>query len=331
MVEYTEEEVLNTAKEKYDINEWIYIHSDIRGETSYDKDGEFQIQFHDIQYSTNFVNGDNIEKAMSSFAGKNGGHDVQGSFMYFLCYVALGKCSDDSLKFVYYNTNIHKDVEIIDTLGSSDYMFDVLPNEINNSLFTVENNWGAMQLFLNKFKDLSPKGFIYSGDRLTIRIWDKYNSTIKLEFYKENGNVVYDIYYTQDENKLDEKEFVYSSSKRYAVLYNYYGLDKSMYFNISQTVSQSTEQENCMFLKGYISTKEINGIVIYSRILYKAEYQIYKDNKIITRKTSSDVVINELEFERGWMIDKINGVDHSETAKFILSDFYIFYEITIEE
>lgn len=333
MVEYTEQEILNIAKEKYNITEWIYTSSEIQGKACYDENGAFKIEFFDFQYSTNFVNGDNIEKAMTAFAGKNGGHDIQGMFRYFLCYVALGKCSDDSLKFVYYNINIHKDVEITDTLGSSDYKFEVLPNEINNSLFTVDSKWGAMQLFLNKFKNLAPKGFIYSGDYLTIRsrYQYSYSSIIELEFYKENGNIVYDIYYTEDENKPDEREFVYSTSERYGVLYNYYGLDKSLYFNIKQTVSQSTEQESCMSLKGYVSTKEINGTVIYSRFLYCAEYQVYRDNKIIYHNTSTDVVINKLEFERGWMIDKIDGVDHSETAKFILSDYYIFYKKNVDE
>jgi hypothetical protein len=330
MFEYTEEEILNVAKEKYAITNWIYTGSEIKGETSYNENGEFKLEFHDIQYSTNFVNEDNIEKAMTAFAGKNGGHDIQGMFRYFLCYVALGKCSDDTLKFVYYNKNIHKDAEIIDTLGSSDYNFEVLPKEINNSRSIVDSKWTSMQLFLNKFKDLTPKGFIYSGDKLTIRSREQYNSIIELEFYKENGNIVYDIYYIKNENNPDKKDFVYSSSERYEVIYNYYGLDKSLYFNISQTVSQSTEQESCMSLKAKVSTKEINGTVIYSRISYQIEYQVYRDNKVIYSSSSSDSLINTLEFERGWMIDKIEGVDHSKTAKFILSDFYIFYEKNIE-
>ncbi|MBE6620252.1 MAG: hypothetical protein E7625_02660 [Ruminococcaceae bacterium] len=326
MVEYTEKEILEVAKDKYGVTEWIFTGIEILGETWYDTEGTFKLEFYDEQFSTEFTNGDNIEAAMQAFAGKNGNHDVQGRYSRFLCCVALGKCTDGSLKFVYYNTNIHKDAEIADTIGASDYTFEVLPNEITNNLFTVDSRWTSMQLFLNDYKDGHPRGFYYSGERLTRRHNEKYNGYIELEFYKENGKVVYDIYYTKDEQKPEERRLVYSTSDRYDVIYNYYGLDKSEHFDITQTVTQSTEQESCMAFKAQVEAKEIDGTVLYSRFLYSAEYYVKRDGGAVLHGTANETVIDKLNFECGWMLDKIDGVDHAETAKFYLSHFYIFYE-----
>ena len=331
MVEYTENEVLAVAKEKYGITEWIFTGTEILGKTWYDGEDVFCLLFYnDGQFDTEFVGGDNIEASMQAFAGKNGNHDIQGMYSAFLCYVALGKCTDGSLKFVYYNTNIHKDAEIADTIGASDYIFEVLPTEITNDLFAVDSRWTSMQLFLNDYKDGHPRGFYYSGDRLTRRRDIKYNEYIELEFYKENNKVVYDIYYTKDAEKPNERRIVYSTSDRYGVIYNYYGLDKSEYFDITTTVTQSTEDESCMALKAHVKAKEIDGTVLYSRFLYTAEYYIQKDGGAILHGTTNETVIDKLNLECGWMIDKIDGIDHTQTAKFIFSNFYIFYEKNTE-
>lgn len=327
MVEYTEREVLEVAEQKYGVTEWIFFGMELRGEAGYDTEGTFKVDLYDEQFGTEFVGGDNIEKAFSSFAGKNGNHDVQGMYSSFLCCVALGERADGSLKFVYYNTNIHKDAKIFDTVGASDYTFEVLPTEITSELLTVDSRWTAMQLFLNDFKNgLVPAGFVYSGERLITRRYETSYSYVELEFYKERGEVVYDIYYTKDEKKPRERRLVFSTSDRYGVIYNYYGLDKSEYFDITTTVTQSTEQESCMTLRALVEAKEIEGNVLYSRLLYSAEYYVKKDKGPVLHGTASETVTDKLEFECGWMLDKIDGIDHAETAKFYLSHFYIFYE-----
>ena len=330
MVEYTEEEILEVAKEKYGMTKWIFTGTEIMGEASYDAEGVFTLEFYGSpysdQFSTEFVNGDNTEAAMQAFAGKNGGHDVQGRYSHFLCYVALGECADGSLKFVYYNTNIHKDAEISDTIGASDYTFEVLPSEITNDLFTVDSKWTSMQLFLNVYKDGHPRGFYYSGERLTRRRNEKYNGYIDFEFYKENGEVVYDIYYTKNEEKPEERRLVYSTSDRYGVIYDYYGADKSQYFDITQTVTQSTEDASCMVLKAHVKAKEIDSEVLYSRFSYSAEYYVLREDGPVLHGTANETVTDKLDFEFGWMLDKIDGINHAETAKFYFSRFYIFYE-----
>ena len=331
MVEYTEEEILEVAKEKYGITDWIFNGIDIQGKALYDADGAFRLTFYnDGQFGTEFVNGDNIEAAMQAFAGKNGGSHIQGMFSHFLCYVALGKCADGSLKFVYYNTNIHKDAAIASTVGASDYVFEVLPDEITDDLFTVDAKWTGMQLFLNNYKDGNPRGFFYSGERLTWRRSVKYNGYTDLEFYKENGKVVYDLYYTKDEEKPDERRLVYSTSDRYGVIYDYYGLDKSQYFDITQTVTQSTEQESCMSLKAHVKAKEIDGEVLYARFSYSAEYYVLGEDGPVLHGTANETVTDTLDFSFGWMLDKMDGINHAETAKFIFSRFYIFYEKNVE-
>lgn len=329
MVEYTEEEILEVAKDKYGITEWIFTGTEIRGEAWYDAEGVFKLKFYEEYLSTDFTNGNNIEAAMQAFAGKNGGHDIQGMYSHFLCCVALGECADGSLKFVYYNTNIHKDAKIADTIGASDYTFEVLPTEITNDLFTVDSRWTDMQLFLNEYKNGNPREFVYSGERLTRRRNEKYNSYVEFEFYKENNKVVYDVYYTKDEYKPEERRLVYSTSDRYGVIYNYYGANKTQYFNITQTVAPSDDESNVMELWGYVETKPIDGTVIYSNIGYRAKYQVMSDGKIIEHN-SSDNAYDTLNFKRGYGIDMIDGVDHTETAKFTVYDYYILYERNAE-
>ena len=322
MVEYTEDEVLGVAKDKYSVTEWIFTDAEIHGEAWYDAEGAFCLE---EDFVTDFVNGDNIENAMTAFAGKNGGHDIQGRYRYFLCYVALGECTDGYLKFVYYNTNVHKDAELADTIGASDYALEVSPTEIVDSLFSAPMNWGAMTRYLNNYKNMNPVGFDYSGERLSVMRRERYGGISYMEFYKENGEVVFDLYYDKQEYDGEEKRLVYSTSDRYGVIYNYYGLDKSQYFDITKTVTQSEDEENVMKLWAFVEAKEIDGIVLYSNISYRAEYQILRDGKIMTYE-SADSVTDKLNFDRGYGMEKIDGVDHTETANFIISDFYIFYE-----
>lgn len=318
-----EEDVLLVAKEKYSINKWIYTGYEIRGKVTIDEDSLFSLKFYEERYNTNFVNGDNIEAALTSFAGVNGGHDVQGRFSNFLCYVALGETLDGDLKFVYYNTNIKRTSKIVDTIGSSDYVFEVKPTEISDELFNVDNKWTDMTLFLNRFKKLNPKGFYYSLDRLTIIQEASTGGQIQVEFYKENDKVVYDIYFDRYKDDEKEKRLVYSTSDSYGVIYYYYGIEKESIFDISYTLI--SESSSNVILRGYVKLKEIDGTVLYSQIGYKATFMVKDDYKVL-EKDSTDIAYDDLEFERGYSIDIIDGVDHQKTSKFTVYDFYIFYK-----
>ncbi len=332
MVEYTSEEVLSVAQEKYQIKKWLFNsqYESIYGETNYRDDGTLEITSFNTQFSTNFVNGDNIDVALTSFAGKNGGHDIQGSYRYFLCYVALGEREDGSLKFIYYNTNIHKDATIADTIGASDYTFEVSPLEITDELFVVDLNWTMMNSYLTKhFAKKNAENYTYTGERLMLTTYNKYNDLIYLEFYKEDGKIVYDLYYFEDRSKPENKQLIYSTSERYGVIYSYYGCDITKYFNVSQIVQQSTDDHNCMRLSGSVELKEIDGTILYSKISYKASYQVVSDGDILFTD-NSDTIVNQTQFEKGYLMDKIDGVDHAQSATFTLKNFYILYEKTTD-
>lgn len=332
MVEYSFEEVLNVAKEKYHIEKWHMNsrYESIYGEVEKQEDGTLVITSFNTQFSTSFVNGDNIDVAFTSFAGKNGGHDIQGSYRYFLCYVALGECEDGKLKFIYYNTNIHKDASIEETIGASDYAFEVSPLEIEDDMFVVDPLWTRMNSYLTKhFAKKEPANYTYTGERLMLTTYDRYNDLIYLEFYKEEGKIVYDLYYCQEREHPENKQLIYSTSQRYGTIYHYYGMNVDDYFYISQTVEQSAEDQNCMRLLGSVELKEIDGNILYSQISYKASYQVLYDDEVLFTD-SSDMIINKTKFEKGFLIDKIDGVEHARTATFTLKGFYILYEITTD-
>ena len=118
---------------------------------------------------------------------------------------------------------------------------------------------------------------------------------------------------------------VFSTSEKYGVIYNYYGLDKSKYFNVKYTVEQSSEDASCMLLKGYVEPKEFEGTVLYSEIVYYMEFLVNRDGKNIIHG-NNETIIDVMSFNRGFLIDKIEGVDHKQTSSFIIQDFYIFYE-----
>ena len=326
MVEYSQEEVLLVAKEKYDISRYIFDDVYFKGETSGEGE-EFTVLDYSSQFPSIFVNGDNIENAFRAFAGKNGGHDIQGQYHAFLCYVALAECQDGSLKFIYYNTNIHKDAEIIDTIGASDYTLDISPEEITNSLFIVANNWSSMIIYLRQFQNLSPEGFLYSRERLTTEKREAYRGVTTIEYYRENGEIVFDLYYDPNEyDNEDNRQLVYSTSERYGVIYNHYGFDLSTVLDIEQTVRQSEEDASCVTLEANIKIKDGPGNILFSRIVYSAEYNVLRDGKVIPHGTTNETVRNKAEFRCGWMIDKIEGVDHAESAKVCIPRLYILYE-----
>lgn len=323
MVEYSKEQILDVAKNKYNVEEWIFDNVELVGKVQNDGTN-FKVELCSDKFSSQFVDGDNIENALQAFAGKNGNHDVQGKYSIFLCFVALGKCADGSLKYVYYNMNIHKDAVIADTIGASAYTFDVSPTEITDDLFNVDQKWTEMQLFMKDCKGNNPKGFVYSGERLTRYVsTNKYG--ISLEFYKEDGKVVCDMYYANGDATPNGSVLFYSTSSRYRVIYNYYGSDATQYFDISHTVEQSSESANMMLLNGNIQLKPLDGKVVFSQIKYRAEYDVMYDGKIMQR-TDNEIATNQATINKGWLIDKIGGVNHAETSQFSVYDYYILYE-----
>ena len=101
------------------------------------------------------------------------------------------------------------------------------------------------------------------------------------------------------------------------------------YFDISQTVEQSSKNEIMMLLKGHAEVKELPGTVVYTQIKYRADYSIVHDGNI-SSMIKNDQINNQTTINQSYLIDKIEGVDHTQTAKFTVYDYYILYEKNIE-
>lgn len=320
MVEYTEEKVLSAIKEKYNVSDFIFTGSKYFGEVSYDDEGSFKIKSYNSNNPTNFINGDNIETAMTAFAGKNGGHDIQGMYSRFLCYLAMGKCNDEKVKFFYYNTNINKNAVISDTIGASDYPYDILPTEITIDSLNIPQEWNRMVSFIEESViDKSVEYFSYSSDKLMIS-----NSVSEIKFYRENDNIKYDIYYINSDDKNGKRQLVYSSSDRYGVIYKHQGIDESLYFDIQQKIEPSTSSSDSTYLEWSCNLKENSIIVLYSFIDYRITYFLKESDGKFFEHSASDTKINNTSF----VFKRIISCEDSELVflKGNLTDFYIFYE-----
>lgn len=332
MVEYDSTEVLAVAKSKYDIKSFAFTHGELHGKKHYDEETGFSVALYTKRFGDDFINGDNIDAALTAFAGKNGGHDIQGIYMNFLCYVALGVRTDGQAKFIYYNLNLNKDAVIEDTIGCSDYPYDILPTEITGTLLTPPQDWNAMNVYMNGMKAHYSNivdGLTFSGDRLSYGYGDRNHQYAYLEFYRENGRIVYDLKYVDDTETDGDPKLIYSTSDRYGVIYNYYGIDKNTYVDVNYSVTQSTEDPTADLLEGTVKIKPLDGTVIYSELLVRASYKVLNtDGKVITHENSSKYRFTT-EVEKGFLIDRIDGVNHGESAKITCVSFYILYEKTV--
>ena len=54
------------------------------------------------------------------------------------------------------------------------------------------------------------------------------------------------------------------------------------------------------------------------------------DDVEITSMIKNDQINNQTTINQSYLIDKIEGVDHTQTAKFTVYDYYILYEKNIE-
>lgn len=326
MVEHDQNEVLGAVKEKYDIQSFIFTGKEYHGEKTYDENNEFSVLPFSGKFSADFINGDNIEGAFTSFAGKNGGHDIQGRYRNFLCYVALGINGDGQAKFLYYNLNLDKDAEIENTIGSSDYPYDVLPTEITDKLLTPPTEWGAMRVYMNKHFQNIRDALSFSGDRLSYGYPESNDQYVSIQFYRENNQIVYDIVYFKNIDEDANPQLIYSTSDRYGVIYNYYGLDFSQYVEVAYTVEQSGEDPALDLLSGTVRIKPVGGTIVYSELTVGASYTILRDDTITTYDVHRETYRFTTEVEKGFLMDRIDGIDHKDTAKIVCTNFYILYE-----
>lgn len=335
MVEYTEQQVLEVVKEKYNIQKFYYTSQEVR--KSYNPIDGFSYDNYDcLGIFNNIKNPDNLEKALTSFAGKNGGHDIQGMYRYFACYIALGEDANGNAKFIYYNTNINKNEQIAETIGSSDYPYDLHPSQINTK-FMDEITMDSLRInFKEQYHDeISIKGILYCFDKPTIITS---NRASLVQFYEEEDRVVFDIFKISLSDKYGDfnfddinqniisKELIYSTSNKYEIYFAKYGVNQNDFFDINFTVEQSTEANNLDLISGTITVKYVAKEVINYSFNYKISYKVKdEDGKLIIRESTNGS--SELRNNRfGLLIDKIEGHDHKQSTNVTISDFYIIYK-----
>ena len=335
MVEYLEDEVLEVAKEKYNIKNFYY--TSLRADKNHNAKEEFSFDNYDCYgIFNNIKNPHNLEKALTSFAGKNGGHDIQGQFHYFACYIALGVDYNDNVKLIYYNTNINKNEKIEDTIGSSDYPFDLEPSKINTK-FIDEIKWDALRINLQKQcgDEINIKGLYYGFDKPTIiTSLNSTSGTYLVQFYEEDSKVVFDLfeinvedYYEYDhlEKYIKSKELIYSTSYQYECIYPEYGRVAEDYFNIEFSVEQSTEASYLDLVSGTITVKDVGKEVINYGFNYKISYKVLKNGKLYSQeelRSYTELINNRF----GILIDQIEGHNHEETTDVYLLNYYIIYK-----
>lgn len=323
MKEYSQEEALRAAKDKYGIREYLLTDAEFYGEVNDDENGNFCVQSYTSNFSSDFLNGDNIESAMTAFAGKNGSKNVQMTYRNFLCYVTIAD-TDNGVKYIYYNTNISKDAALADTIGASDYPFDTLPTEVTQETFSAPNDWQAMRTYLQYWQTaVDVNAFHYDKERLTLSRKNRHHGIEETEFYKENGRIVFDLYYQSDDDS--DRQLVYSSSDRYVAVHATQNQDLAAYMTISYTVSQSSEFPSCNLLKGTVKIKDVDGRLIYTQFRYRAQYYILRENKPVLHE-STETIVHTREWKKGYLIEKIDGIDHESTASFLVMNGYLFYE-----
>jgi hypothetical protein len=306
MIEYSKNDVLSVAKNKYDIDYFLFDSLQIKGSKDNLTEG---IPF-------NVVSPDNIESALSSFAGKNGGRQIQMMYKDFKSYYALGVTTNHQGIFIYYNLNLSKDVEIASTIGSSAYFLDTLPNEINKNLFNdIEDSY--MKGFLNNRFD----GFKYTNakfnDRLTYDITNNSNRLYgfesgKIEFYKLNNNIFFDLY--------DDRLF-YSSNPKYETFIKNYNEEE--YFNIDYKLDEEKKVlDISLSFKDEYQFLEDN---LYSYLGIRVSQGYYSEGKYVEFEWTKDF-INKTEYQYRINANEYIGSFNEELLQVKIIDAYFLYE-----
>ena len=322
MVKYDENVILDAVKEKYNVKDFIITGVEFRGYINkyVEEDGLGLTPNWRTKFSTEFINPDNVTKALSSFAGENGGHNIQRDYFDFLCYVAIGKCDDNTYKYFYYNTNIDKDEEIIDTIGSSDYNLGFLPTEITKENLDLDLDWTGMNyLFDDVLLKKEPMDYSYENDKLSTSFEYK-NHKGNIEYYYEDNKIKYDIYLSDYLSQDNIKgELIYSQRPEYGVLYYKEGIDFSnnLLFNYDIII----DDEDYVRCSLHIEVVNIEGTILHSEMMYSTKYS-YRANQDPIYKW----VINEQVYDKTFYLGEDKNIDYDKHFTAKIEDFYIFYK-----
>ena len=311
LVVYDKQEVLEIAKEKYQIGKFYFINYEL---------------YHEIPFEVN--NSNNYEMAITSFVGVNGGHDIQGMYANFICYLAYGIDDNGNHKFIYYNTNLDKNEEIADTIGASDYPYSCNFEDIASSIDTI--NYPRLRDKLSFLKNLNPSSDVtyLIDEKLTLRFQVKglvpNCTSFQMTFDKNNGKTIFDIYcFNRNEAQLyfstnpnstlaiitdDNYQEYLPLSFEITVKNNPY--DKYYYFLVTITL----DNKDYSFLNLYMNinlnvTLIIDGQEEKVVVNWDPNYYQYGDDSFIINyysdKTYHALAYEVKEFH--WAVDKISG------------------------
>ena len=308
MVEYTHEEVLEIAKEKYNIESYSFSEYELF-KTRYAEDN-FHISEIDM------INPDNLEVAFNSFAGKNG-PDMDKRYSNFASYVAVGTTYDGQNLFIYYNVNLDKDAVIYDTIGKSDYYLDILPSEITEEVLCDIENIELKQAIKEEYILTDPDRFNFYNGKITLN--DRFGAGYA-EFYKEEGKIKYDIY-----NHYISNEIVFSTSSKYKAVYSKDGENFEKYFDISYNIQYASNPEQVVITINVKLKKEEYNIKYFQ--FYSNFYLIDKNSE--NKDRIGNRRINRDQDDETYVLIQFKSAmpfESYEDISVVLSNYYIIYE-----
>ena len=323
MVEYEEQEIIDKAKEKYSFSKVILKNKETFGKKEYDENGKLLI---DKISPVKIFNGDNIEKAFTSFAGINGGRNTQFRYERFICYYGLGQKDDGSFLFFFYNLNLDKDANVFDTIGMSEYGYDISPYELTNEKISIPDGLKEIAYDIRKAK-FYYNYLNYDMDRLS------YKSTIsyylgksefvsyRIEFYKVDNKIEYDLFLINDE--LDEK-LIYSTSNKYSFIEYKYGMDINEYFDMQMQIEETDDNVNYICKS---KLKAVDGNILYSSFNYVLKIEEKREENLnTTYQEGFNVYTYDKVFEKNYSIKRYDINNYQDISLFTLWHFYVFYE-----
>lgn len=194
IITYTSEEVLQIAKDKYDIQEWYFTGIQVRDEIPF-----------------NITNGENVEETIKAFAGVNGNREYKMQFLNHKFYVAYGVNSQNEHKFIYYNLHLNKNMEIAKAMGISNYPYACYLKDLATGIDSIKSNYIQSKVAYLKDLELNDLNVVLL-DQLTISVnFTEVGYYTGLKLVKENDEIVVDIVNLVDMNY----DLFYSSRSAY--------------------------------------------------------------------------------------------------------------------
>ena len=301
VVTYSNNKVLEVIERKYGVVSYIFT------DEEYSKTNG--------KYGSEIVDGDNIDAVFSSYAGeKRDGFD---------CYIALGRCNDETYKYFYYNTTLKKNDDIAKTVGASKYALSVAPDEVDDALFDTDEYWPfSGKVRLSALKGGNYTSYQYDRTKLTRVVTYSASNSLLVEFYKEDNNVVYDAYDLEENNK----KLMFSTSNKYGTISKL--SNKNGYLNIEL---EFTANGSSTTLHGRVSPNNVPSKVIYSKVsltfTYLTNYENTETTLSISKSARFYTLYDSFVFDKEFVtLDKYPIDTYREHCSFEADLIYILYE-----